>query len=90
MAARIRRIANDENTRAKIKTTQLVKRLSDHAFGELELSPSQIKAIEILIRKTLPDLSAINVDGNLNITAHEQALDELERAREEDQGGTEG
>lgn len=90
MAARIRRIAVDDNTRAKIKTGLLINRLADHALGKLDLSPSQIKAIEILIRKTLPDLSAINVDGNLNITAHEQALDELERAREEDTGGTEG
>lgn len=88
MPARIRRIVHDENTRAKIQTTQLINRLTSHALGEIELSSTQVKAIEILIRKTLPDLSAVNVDGNLNLTAHEQALDELERAREEDSEGS--
>ncbi len=90
MAARIRRIAVDENTRAKIQTTQLINRLTDHALGNIELSPTQVKAIEILIRKTLPDLQAISMDGNLNLTAHEQALDDLERAGSEDQAQSEG
>jgi hypothetical protein len=63
MAARIRRIAVDENTRAKIQTGLLINRLTDHALGKLELTSTQIKAIEILIRKTLPDLSAVEMDA---------------------------
>ena len=43
-----------------------------------------------LLDKYLPSVKEMMLDGSLNITAHEQALDELERAREEDQGGTEG
>ena len=59
MAARTRRIAIDANTRAKIQTSLLQKRLTDHALGLLELSPTQVRAIEILLKKTLPDLQSI-------------------------------
>lgn len=58
MAARMRKTHQDD-VRAKIKTSQLVNRLEDHALGNVELSATQIKAIEVLIRKTLPDLQAI-------------------------------
>lgn len=71
MAARIRRLELSDEWRAKIQTSMLINRLSDHALGNLDLSQTQIKAIEILIRKTLPDLSAVSVEaeveGNLNI-----------------------
>ncbi len=52
---------HDERTRAKIKTSQLLNRLYKHANGEAEMTPSQIKASEILLKKTLPDLSATQV-----------------------------
>ena len=48
-----------EETRQKIQTSQLLNRLNSHAVGELELSGTQLKAIEILLRKSLPDLSSI-------------------------------
>ena len=35
----------------------LVNRLSDHVVGKVELSATQVRAVEILLRKTLPDLS---------------------------------
>lgn len=58
MAARLRTTHQDD-VRAKIKTSQLINRLEDHALGDLDLTATQIKAIEVLIRKTLPDLQAI-------------------------------
>ena len=66
MAERLRKM-HQEDVRAKIKTSQLVNRLSDHALGLLDLSPTQIKAIEVLIRKTLPDLQSVEHSGGLNI-----------------------
>ena len=63
MAARIRKIRHDEETRLKIKVTQLINRLTAHAAGEVELSATQVRAIEILLRKALPDLSNMTVDG---------------------------
>ena len=63
MAARLRTKHQDE-IRAKIQTTQLINRLEDHALGDTEISPTQIKAIEILLKKNLPDLSQVQISGD--------------------------
>ena len=55
---------HQEDVRAKIQTSQLINRLESHALGEVELSATQIKAIEVLIRKTLPDLSSVEMTGD--------------------------
>jgi hypothetical protein len=65
MPARVRKTHQDD-VREKIRTSQLVNRLENHALGKLELSATQIKAIEVLIRKTLPDLSSVTGDLNVN------------------------
>ena len=62
MAARLRKTHQDD-VRAKIQASQLVNRLTDHAFGKVELQPSQIKAIEILLKKSLSDLSSVELSG---------------------------
>lgn len=62
MAARKRAIRHDDNTRAKIQAAQLINRLTSHACGELELSSTQVRAIEVLLRKTLPDLSDVRME----------------------------
>ena len=50
--------------RDKIQATQLVNRLEGHALGDVELSATQIKAIEILLKKSVPDLSSVELTGN--------------------------
>jgi hypothetical protein len=63
MAARIRQHHQDE-VRARIQVSQLINVLENQALGEgADLSPSRMKAIEILLRKSLPDLSAIELTG---------------------------
>ena len=62
MAARIRK-THQEEVRLKIQASQLINRLTDHALGNLDLSSSQIKAIEILLKKTLPDLTQVQGTG---------------------------
>lgn len=37
----------------------LLKRLADHVFGTTEMSATQLKAAEILLKKSLPDLQAM-------------------------------
>ena len=76
MATRIRR-QHTEEIREKIKTSQLINRLTEHAFGNVEMTPSQVRAIEVLLKKTLPDLSSVEVAGDgedggisINIRAH--------------------
>jgi hypothetical protein len=47
--------------RERIRVSMLVKRLSDHVDGKQEMSQTQIKAAEILLKKSLPDLSSIEL-----------------------------
>ena len=63
MAARKRRTTLDDAWREKIQTSMLVNRLQANGLGKLktELSSSQVKSIEILLRKTAPDLSATDI-----------------------------
>jgi len=60
-----------ERTRAAIQTTQLVKRLQcfalgvpDEAGNVVELDSNRLKSIEVLLRKSLPDLSAVQLSGD--------------------------
>lgn len=62
MAARIN-AAHKSQTREKIQTSQLVNRLQDNAMGKVELTPVQVRSIEVLLKKSLPDLSAIEHTG---------------------------
>lgn len=52
-----------EEAREKIKTTQLINRLQDHGLGEVDMSPTQVRAIEILLKKRVPDLTSVAVAG---------------------------
>ncbi len=58
MPARIRKIRHDDETRAKIQTSQIINRLTSHVLGTIEMTPSQVSAGLGLLRKTIPDLSA--------------------------------
>lgn len=57
-------LSHDTQTREKIRTSQLINRLEKHAFGEIELTQTQVRAIEILIKKTLPDLASVELTGD--------------------------
>ena len=60
MAVRLNKRHSDM-VRTKIQASQLINRLTDHAFGECELSTTQLRAIEILLNKSVPNLAAIAV-----------------------------
>jgi hypothetical protein len=64
MAATKRNSMLIEEAREKIKTTQLINRLQDHALGENEMSQTQIRATEILLKKRVPDLQAMTLQGS--------------------------
>ena len=63
MAARTRKVKHDDFTRERIRTTQLVNRLEDHALNGGNMEPTQLRAIEILLKKCLPDLSSVTMDA---------------------------
>jgi hypothetical protein len=57
---------HSDMVRAKIQASQLINVLQNHALnaeGE-ELSASRLKAIEILLKKSVPDLKALEISGN--------------------------
>ncbi len=60
---------HDERTRAKIQTSQIINRLEKLVKGEIEMSAQQIRAAEILLRKSLPDLQSLSVEGHHSIEA---------------------
>lgn len=62
MAARLNP-SHDSRTRDKIKTSQLINRLMKHANGEVEMTNTQVRAAEVLLKKVLPDLGTIQHTG---------------------------
>lgn len=56
---------HDEKTRLKIQTSQIINRLNSFVNGEVEMTSAQIRAAEILLKKSLPDLQTVeHVDNN--------------------------
>lgn len=54
-----------EEAREKIKTTQLINRLQDHALSEKDImTPSQVRSVEILLKKRVPDLQSVTIGGD--------------------------
>jgi hypothetical protein len=77
MAARLRKYHSDE-VRAKIQASQLINVLQNHALnGGEELPQSRMKAIEILLRKSVPDLSAVTISGDEDNPIHHVGRIEL-------------
>lgn len=65
MAAR-KQLWHDDVTKQKIKTSQLINRLQEHALSpEPILYPSQVRSIEILLKKVIPDLAAVQHSGEV-------------------------
>ena len=62
---RARRGAMTDAWREKIKTGAILTRMNKHTLNEDGdiMTPSQVKAAEILLRKVLPDLKAIELSG---------------------------
>ncbi len=79
MAGRPMNRLHQDDVRKKIQASQLLNRLTDHAFGEVELSQSQIKAIEILLRKSLPDLSSVVLENGTDEEGNSKAFQVIQR-----------
>jgi septum formation inhibitor-activating ATPase MinD len=56
--------SHTQRAREKIQTSQLINRLQENALAEKEfLTVGQIRSAEALIRKTVPDLKAVEHSG---------------------------
>ena len=70
MAARLRKTHQDD-VRTKIKVTELLNRVQDYALGLLsddDVSSNRLNAIKLLLSKTLPDLSSVEISGDVEVT----------------------
>jgi hypothetical protein len=63
MAARLNKRHTDE-VRSRIQASLLIKRLHDCAMGEVELTPTQLNAINALLDRSVPKLSQIQHVGD--------------------------
>lgn len=52
-----------EEARQKIRTTQLINRLTDHALGKVDMQGTQVTAALGLLKKSVPDLAAHSHTG---------------------------
>jgi hypothetical protein len=78
MAARKIAVRLSEEWRTRIKSARIVERLQRHSLGEEEMTQTQIKAAEILLRKCIPDLASVQHSGEVSHrTAREMTVDEL-------------
>jgi hypothetical protein len=87
MAATRRNALLIAEARQKIQTTQLINRLQNHGLGTLEMTATQIKAIEILLRKAVPDLATVTMQGDddggpVQMTLEQQAEEARASIRE--------
>ena len=65
MAGRPINKLHQEDVRKKIQVSQLLNVLQNHALGDSEeLSPTRMKAIEILLRKSMPDMASVTISGD--------------------------
>lgn len=55
---------HQDDVRAKIQASAIIGRLQKHIDGSLELSSTQVRAAEILLKKSVPDLSQISGPGD--------------------------
>lgn len=51
--------------RKAVELDKLRERLQNHALGLIKMEATEIKAAEILLRKTIPDLKAIEHSGTV-------------------------
>ena len=63
MAAPLRKTRQDE-VRQKIQASQLINRLQAHADGKVEMSATQVRAAQILLDKSIPNLVATEISGD--------------------------
>ncbi len=61
MAAR-KNLTQLPRTREKIRASMLMNRLQDHVLGKCDMTPSQVRAARLVLRKILPDLKAVKVE----------------------------
>lgn len=79
MAARKKYKHLSDEHRAKIQTSMLINRLTNFVNGHVELSAAQVSAALGLLKKSLPDLSAVSsgADEDGQLRGVKEILDDI-------------
>ena len=64
MAARTRKINQDDQTRLKIQAAMIINRMQDCMNGKVTLDAQQVSCAKALLNKVLPDLSSTTLKGD--------------------------
>jgi hypothetical protein len=57
-----------DEVKKKISASQIINRLNKQANDEIEMSDKAIQASNILLKKLVPDLKAVDHSGELNVS----------------------
>jgi hypothetical protein len=68
MAARTLKPRHQDEIRAKIQGSAIIHRLMECHKGNLVLTDQQVSCGKILLNKVLPDLKAVEMTGDLDLT----------------------
>lgn len=75
--------------RRRIRATQLMRRLRKHALGKCDMTVTQLKAAEILLRKVVPDVKHVEHTGTVNHVNYDAAVLGLLNERRPEAGDAE-
>ncbi len=64
-----------DSCRDKIRTSHIIKKLTEHIDDTVEMGPTQVTAALGLLKKTLPDLKVTEHKGHIKLTASEMDWD---------------
>lgn len=57
-------MTHTQMVRDRIRASQLINRLEQCGLGEIDMTRDQIRAAEIVLKKVIPDLQAIEHSGD--------------------------
>ena len=81
MAARTLRPKHSDEIRSKIQASVIIGFLTEHVKGNREMSATQVRSAEILLKKSVPDISSIELTGAdggpIRVVAAEMSDDDL-------------
>lgn len=63
-----------EMWREKIKVANIITRLEKHAEGQVEMTPTQVKAAQVLLDRVMPTLSASEITRKTETLSPEQLI----------------
>lgn len=69
-----------QRARERIAGTKVIERLMQHVTGEIDMTPTQVRAAAILLNKVLPDLKSVDVGVSSQldkVTCHRLSDEEL-------------